>query len=72
VSHEYERASGYLKGYWNDTTFDLLQELTNGNQYANGTGGLWSRQKVILYGAGPKKHSICGKAARFFSGPTST
>ncbi len=51
VSHEYERASGYLKGYWNDTTFDLLQELTNGNQYANGTGGLWSRQKVILYGA---------------------
>ncbi len=51
VNHEYERASGYLKGYWNDTTFDLLQELTNGNQYANGTGGLWSRQKVILYGA---------------------
>lgn len=55
VSHKYERASGYLKGYWNDTTFELLQELTNGNQYANGTGGLWSRQKVILWGARAKE-----------------
>lgn len=55
LGHEYDRASGYIKGYWNDTTFDLLQELSNGSPYGNGTGGLWSRQKVALYGARAKE-----------------
>jgi outer membrane cobalamin receptor len=50
LNHEYERFSGYLKGYWNDTTFELLQELTNGKPYANGTGGLWSKQQIGMNG----------------------
>lgn len=50
LNHQYEHVSGYLKAYWNDTDFDLLQELTNGKRYANGTGGLWSRQEILLYG----------------------
>ncbi len=52
LNHEYERFSGYLKAYWNDTTFQLLQELdsANGRQFANGSGGLWSKQEIGLYG----------------------
>ncbi len=45
-----EAASGYLKAYWNDTDFDLLQELTNGQRYGGGTGGLWSRQEITQNG----------------------
>ncbi len=52
LNHEYERASGFLKAYRNETTFELLQELNsaNGNLYANGSGGLWSQQEIMLYG----------------------
>ena len=50
LNHQYEAATGFLKAYWNETTFDLLQELTNGQRYAGGTGGLWSRQDITLYG----------------------
>lgn len=52
LNHEYEHASGYLKAYRNETTFELLQELNsaNGKLYANGSGGLWSRQEIGLYG----------------------
>ncbi|MBA4390356.1 MAG: TonB-dependent receptor [Syntrophus sp. (in: bacteria)] len=50
LNHQYENFSGYLKGYWNHTDFDLLQELTNGSRYANSTGGLRSRQEITLYG----------------------
>lgn len=50
LNHQYEHVSGYLKAYWNDTDFDLLQELTKGKRYAKGTGGLWSRQEIGLYG----------------------
>jgi iron complex outermembrane receptor protein len=50
LNHQYEHFNGYLKGYWNDTDFDLLQELTNGRRYGSGTGGLWSRQEISLYG----------------------
>ncbi|MBN1663156.1 MAG: TonB-dependent receptor [Deltaproteobacteria bacterium] len=32
------------------TSYDLLQELTNGKRYAGGTGGLKSRQAMSLYG----------------------
>ncbi|HVP78873.1 MAG TPA: TonB-dependent receptor plug domain-containing protein [Thermodesulfobacteriota bacterium] len=50
-NNQYEHASGYLKAYWNDTTFKLLQELqSNGQRYGNGTGGLWSQQDISLYG----------------------
>ena len=50
LNHQYEHFNGYLKGYWNDTDFDLLQELTNGRRYGGGTGGLWSQQEISLYG----------------------
>ncbi len=50
LNHAYERLTGYLKAYWNDTTFDILQELNNGVRYAGGSGGLQSRQEIGLYG----------------------
>jgi outer membrane cobalamin receptor len=50
LNHQYENFSGYLKGYWNHTDFDLLQELTNGRRYTNGTGGLRSQQEITLHG----------------------
>jgi outer membrane cobalamin receptor len=50
LNHQYEAASGYLKAYWNDTEFDLLQELANGQRYGNGSGGLWSRQEITQNG----------------------
>jgi len=51
LNHEYERAGGYIKAYWNDTDFELLQELTNnGVEYTGGTGGLWSMQDITMNG----------------------
>lgn len=50
LNHKYDRFGGYLKAYYNNTNFDLLQELTNGVRYAKGTGGLKSRQEIGLYG----------------------
>ena len=52
LDHRYDTTSGYLKAYRNDTTFDLLQELdkSTGQRYGGGTGGLWSRQELALYG----------------------
>lgn len=52
LNHEYERAGGYLKAYRNETNFELLQELNpaNGRLYANGSGGLWSKQEIMLDG----------------------
>ena len=50
LNNQYEEANGYLKAYWNDTDFDLLQELTNGQRYGSGTGGLKSRQAISLHG----------------------
>ena len=67
LNHQYEHVSGYLKAYWNDTDFDLLQELTNGKRYANGTGGLRSRQEISLYGIRAKKNSIFGRVEKFWS-----
>lgn len=55
LSHQYEQVGGYLKGYWNETDFDLLQELTNGSRYGGGTDGLWSRQEITLYGVRAKE-----------------
>jgi outer membrane cobalamin receptor len=55
LNHNYGHLNGYLKAYWNDTTFDLLQELTNGQRYAGGTSGLWSRQEISLYGIRAKE-----------------
>ena len=55
LNHQYEHFNGFLKAYWNDTDFDLLQELTNGRRYANGTGGLRSRQEISLYGIRAKE-----------------
>ncbi|WP_051409313.1 TonB-dependent receptor [Syntrophorhabdus aromaticivorans] len=50
LSHQYENFGGYIKPYWNHTDFDLIQELTNGQRYAGGTGGLHSQQQIRLYG----------------------
>jgi iron complex outermembrane receptor protein len=50
LAHQYEEVNGYLKAYWNETDFDLLQELTNGQRYGKGTGGLWSRQEITQNG----------------------
>ncbi|MBA4396136.1 MAG: TonB-dependent receptor [Syntrophus sp. (in: bacteria)] len=55
LNNRYEIASGYIKAYINETNFDLLQELTNGVRYGGGTNGLWSRQKVALYGIRAKE-----------------
>jgi iron complex outermembrane receptor protein len=55
LRHQYEHAGGHLKAYWNETDFDLLQELTNGNRYGGGTGGLRSRQEISLYGVRAKE-----------------
>jgi iron complex outermembrane receptor protein len=55
LNHKYENFSGYLKAYWDETDFDLLQELTSGRRYAGGTGGLWSRQEISLYGVRAKE-----------------
>lgn len=50
LNHRYDDVGGYLKAYWNDTDFDLLQELTNGQRYGGGSGGLRSRQEIRLSG----------------------
>lgn len=50
LNHKYDRFSGYLKAYHNETDFDLLQELLNGERYGGNTGGLKSRQEIRLYG----------------------
>jgi iron complex outermembrane receptor protein len=50
LNHQHEAAGGYLKAYWNDTEFDILQELTNGQRYGNGSGGVWSRQEITQKG----------------------
>ncbi len=55
LNHQYENFGGYLKAYWNNTDFDLLQELTNGVRYAGGSGGLWSQQEIMLYGVRGKE-----------------
>lgn len=55
LNHQYQNFGGYLKGYWNETDFSLLQELTNGQRYGSGTGGLWSQQEISLYGVRGKE-----------------
>jgi iron complex outermembrane receptor protein len=53
LNNRYHRAEGYIKAYWSDSNFDILQELNNGERYAN--GGRWSRQHLKLYGARAKE-----------------
>lgn len=55
LNHHYDSFEGYLKAYWNETNFDLVQELTSGQRYANGSGGVGSRQEVALYGVRAKE-----------------
>ena len=50
LNHQYDKFGGFLKAYYNHTTFDLLQELTNGVRYAGNTGGLKSRQDIDFNG----------------------
>jgi outer membrane receptor protein involved in Fe transport len=55
LNHQYKHLDGFLKAYWNETDFDLLQELTSGRRYGSGTGGLWSQQEISLYGIRAKE-----------------
>lgn len=55
LNNRYDKASGYIKAYLNDTDFDLLQELNKGVRYGEESGGLWSRQKIVLYGVRAKE-----------------
>jgi len=55
INHDYDKAEGYLKAYSNKTDFDLIQELNNGQRYAAGTDGRWSRQSIRLYGLRAKE-----------------
>jgi outer membrane cobalamin receptor len=55
LNNQFARAGGYVKGYWNDTDFDLLQELRNGQRYVSGSGGLRSRQEISLRGLRAKE-----------------
>ncbi|MDR2209133.1 MAG: TonB-dependent receptor [Azoarcus sp.] len=48
LNNKYRRAEGYLKAYWSDTNYDMLQELDSGERYAD--GGRWSRQHLKLHG----------------------
>jgi outer membrane cobalamin receptor len=67
LNHKHEQLSGYLKAYLNNTHFDLLQELTNGQRYtAGGSGGLWSRQEIPSMESGPKKNSISGPVEKLW------
>jgi outer membrane cobalamin receptor len=68
LNHHYERFNGFLKAYINDTNFDLLQELTDGQRYADGTGGLWSRQEIRLYGVRAKEKIVPWTGGEFIVG----
>ena len=58
VNNSYEKARGYIKAYLNDTEFDLLQELNKGVRYGKESGGLWSRQELVLYGVRAKERFV--------------
>ncbi|RJQ57025.1 MAG: TonB-dependent receptor [Desulfobacteraceae bacterium] len=68
LNHQYERCSGYLKAYWDETDFDLLQELNNGSRYAGGTGGLWSRQEISLYGVRAREKLLLWPGGEILAG----
>lgn len=68
LNNAYNAAGGYLKAYLNDTTFDLLQELTNGNRYGGGTRGLKSRQEVSLHGVRAKEKITAWKGGELLIG----
>ncbi|MDR0770461.1 MAG: TonB-dependent receptor plug domain-containing protein [Burkholderiales bacterium] len=53
LNNRYRQAEGYLKAYWNDTDFDMLQELNNGERHPD--GGRWSRQHLKLHGVRAKE-----------------
>lgn len=58
VNNSYEKARGYIKAYLNETEFDLLQELNKGVRYGLESGGLWSRQRLVLYGVRAKERFV--------------
>jgi iron complex outermembrane receptor protein len=68
LNHQYEHLDGFLKAYWNETDFDLLQELTNGLRYGGGTGGLWSRQEISLYGIRGKERLLLWPGGEILAG----
>jgi len=55
LNNECDHRKGFVKVYLNRTDFYLLQELTNGKRYAGGSGGLKSKQEIMLYGVRGKE-----------------
>lgn len=72
LNHKYKNSEGYIKVYCNNTAFDSLQELNlelnNGQRYAGGSGGLWSRQDIRLYGVRAKEKLNLWKGGEIISG----
>ena len=59
VNHEFERAHGYVKLYWNDTTFDIKNE---------DLGKADSEQKIRLYGLRTRETLFPTDATEFMFG----
>lgn len=59
VNHEFERAHGYVKLYWNDTTFDIKNE---------DLGKADSEQKIRLYGLRTRETLLPTDATEFMFG----
>jgi outer membrane cobalamin receptor len=66
LNHDYDRSGGFVKAYWNDTDFNLRQELTNGVPYAG--GGLSSLQEIALYGIRAKEKIRLWEGAELVAG----
>lgn len=66
LNHHYRRFDGLVKAYWNDTDFDLLQELNNGVPYAS--GGVSSLQEISLYGVRAKEEMRLWNGGEFVVG----
>lgn len=68
LNNEYEDKKGFVKVYLDKTNFYLLQELTNGKRYGGGTGGLKSKQEIMLSGIRGKETFNLSKSTEIVFG----
>ncbi len=68
LNNKFEDKKGFVKAYLDRTNFYLLQELTNGTRYGGGTGGLKSKQEIMLYGIRGKEIFQSWKATEIVLG----
>ncbi len=66
LNHHYGQFEGFVKAYWNDTDFDLLEELNDGVPYAG--GGVSSVQEIMLYGIRAKEEMRLWKGGEIVAG----